>query len=407
MGRGRTRDRSGDFDRIVLGVDRRRDACRQRRSIEAALPPRGGASGETRRRRCGLIDVDAGGIQRYLARVVATVVGTVEGLVAGASEGRQPRAVDRDGRADGLEIGDQSLVEVLASERREALRVGLAVEVEIRVVRDCGRVDGLGGLGDGVREVERQRRRRAEQAHGRCRCLVLGCCPGRGIVERDRPGRQATIGAGTTPEGERRAGVVKREVAAGGADRDRTADAQRTRAGECVVVGRTVDRRVVGIGSPLPAAARHEDRVAGAECRRLHPETLGAAESRVVVEQEILGPVAATLEVGVAAIPAPVDGVVDDDVVGEAAARQRNHAASVSRSRVDGQRQPGLKRLHSQRRLRSPPDASPQPGRPLRFGASGVGGSKQLGDKRGHRRGVPGRRAGSAGKAGKAGKNAL
>ena len=131
MGRRRTRDGAGDLDRVVRRVDRRRDGRRQCRRVEATVPLRGGACGETRCRRECLIDVDAGGIQRHLAGHVCAVVGGVERLVVAAAAGSQPRAVDRNGRTDWLEIDDQPLIGGLASKRREALRIGLALEVEI------------------------------------------------------------------------------------------------------------------------------------------------------------------------------------------------------------------------------------------------------------------------------------
>ena len=242
---------------------------------------------------------------------------------------------------------------------------------------------------DGVREAEREGGHSSSQAHRGRRRVVLSCRPCRGIVEHDRPRRRATIGAGTAPEVQRRSRIGERQAAA---DRDRPTHTEWARARKRVVVCRTVDRRIVVKRSSLHTAAAHEDRIAGPECRVLHPKTLGAAEARVVVEQEILGAIAATLEVGVAAIPATVHGVVDDDVVGEGTARARQrHDGSGLRvtGGVDGQRQPRLERLYLQRRFSPPAGGSFQSGGRLSVSASGTGGRKQLGDERGHQIGRP------------------
>ena len=95
-------------------------------------------------------------------------------------------------------------------------------------------------------------------------------------------------------------------------------------------------------------------------------------------------------DAAVPAVAAPVDGVVNDDIVRKGACRERHNGSGLCvTGGIDRQRQPRLERLHRERGIIPPAGGFLQSGGLLRVSASGMGGRKQLGDERGHQIGRP------------------
>ena len=163
----------------------------------------GRLTADVERRRAGdrLLNVDRGGEQVDVADAGGVGIGTVKNL--GAVHGRiakggLPRRIDRNRRPNRCEVDDQALVERLAREDGEALRIAGSREIVVAAIEEtelrqvewrCGR----GSIGC-VKVEFGHTSRGGDGSGGRAKA---GCRPGIGVVGSDREGggcRYAVVG---------------------------------------------------------------------------------------------------------------------------------------------------------------------------------------------------------------------